>query len=153
MTRCRPTTPGQNAKTHGHREDQEDDRDHHQDLLAGAGLDQRAAAGLADVGGLGVQHVGQRGAALDRDRDALRRTARPRGSPVRRGQRVEGAARPASPVRTSASTRAEVGGELAAAAAYDPVERGDRALAGGDGERQQLGDGRELGEDPALALA
>ena len=47
----------------------------------------------------------------------------------------------------------EVGGELAAAASYDAVERRDRALPCGDREGQELGDGGELGEDPALARA
>ena len=107
-------------------------------------------AGLADVGGLGVQHVGQRGAALDRDRDALGEPGDQR-QPGAGGQPVEGR-RDRLAGADVGEHPAQVGGELAAAAAYDPVERGDRALAGRDRQREQLGDGRELGEDPALAL-
>jgi len=48
--------------------------------------------------------------------------------------------------------RGQVGGELAAGSAYHPVEGGHRALTGRNREREQLGDSRELGEDPALPL-
>ena len=46
----------------------------------------------------------------------------------------------------------EVLGEGTVAAAYDAVECGDRALARGHGEREQLGDSRELREDLPLAV-
>ncbi len=72
------------------------------------------------------------------------------GRPVRGGQPVEGA-RDRLAGADLGEHPGQVGGELAAGAAYDPVEGGDRALAGGDGEGEELGDGRELGEDPALA--
>ena len=47
---------------------------------------------------------------------------------------------------------AELAAELAVASAVHALERADRPLAGGDGEREQLGDGRELLEHPLLAL-
>ena len=97
-------TPGQKANSDGHRQDEEHDRHHHEDLLAGGDLDQLATAGLADVGGLGVQDVGQRRAALDRDGDALGEP-RDRRQPSARPRSVEGRAT-GSPVRTAASTRA-----------------------------------------------
>ena len=105
MVRERPTTPGQNANSTVTGQHEEHDRAPSSAPRDGGDLDQLAAPGLADVGGLGVQHVGQRRAALDRDRDAL-------GEP--RDQRQPGWWRPSgrtptttgSPVRTAASTRA-----------------------------------------------
>ena len=47
-------------------------------------------------------------------------------------------------MRIAASTAAEICGQRALGPAYDPVECGDGALARCHGERQQLGDGREL---------
>ena len=46
---------------------------------------------------------------------------------------------------------AQLVGELSAGEPADPFQRTDRALAGADGQREQLGDGGELGEHPALA--
>src|SRR4051794_12877821 len=45
---------------HRHRQDQEDARDHHRDLLAAARLEQPPLAGLAHVGRLRAQDLGQR---------------------------------------------------------------------------------------------
>ena len=46
------------------------DRRHHRDLLACCGLDEQTPTRLPHVGGLGVQDVGERGAALHGDGDA-----------------------------------------------------------------------------------
>src|SRR5688572_13907223 len=45
-------------------EDEKDDGDHHRDLLAAARLDEIATCGFTHVGGLGMEDVDQRGAAL-----------------------------------------------------------------------------------------
>jgi hypothetical protein len=119
-----------------------DNCDHHEDLLPCRDLDQLAPAGLADIGCLGVQHVGQRGAPLDRDGHTL-------GEPgdqwqaARASQAVEGLSDRFTRAH-SGQHHAEVARELAATSTYDAVERRDRALPGGDGERQELGDHREL---------
>src|SRR3954454_16581416 len=55
----------------GYRQDEEDDRDHHRDLLAAPGFQQGALAGFPDVDRLGAQHVGERCAAFDRDDESL----------------------------------------------------------------------------------
>ena len=149
-SRCRPTTPGQKAKSTVIGQHQEDDGHHHQDLLAGGDLDQLAAPGLADVGGLRVQHVGQRRAALDGDRDALGEAGDER-QPGRRGHPVEGGAD-----RLAGADRRRAP-EPRSGESSPPLRRTTRSSAptglspGGHGEGEQLGDGRELGEDPALA--
>lgn len=127
-----------------------DNCDHHQDLLARSRLDQRTATRLPDVGGLGVHHVGERGASLERHRDGLGearddRKAGPRGEVVERpGHR--------SPRAYLGEDPAELDGELTPGPGDHAVERGDRSLPGRDGEREQLGNRWELREHAALAL-
>ena len=103
VVRSSPTTPGQKAKSTVTGQHQEDDRHHHEDLLARGDLDQLAATGLADVGRLGVQHVGQRGARARRRRRCPGRSGRPAAGPVVADHRSK-AAPTGSPVRTAAST-------------------------------------------------
>ena len=88
--------------------------------------------------------------ALDGDGDPWAKRATS-GRPVRGRPPVEGGAERLAGADLGEHLR-QVAGELAAAAADDAVERGDRALAGRDGERQQLGDGGELGQDLAFAV-
>ena len=67
--------------------------------------------GLADVGGLGPQHLGQRRAALDRDGDAVdepgqRRQAGPVAMPLQRGdQRHPGAGLGEGPAELARTAR------------------------------------------------
>src|SRR4051794_12759708 len=95
----------------GDREHQKDNRHHHQNFLAGAGLDQRSSAGLSDVGGLRMQDAGQRRTALDRNGHALREAGDDR-KPGTTGEPVEGGADRASRPDVG-EHRTEVGRELA----------------------------------------
>ena len=139
--------PGEHGEEHRDREDQEDDRDHHRDLLAAARLHERPAALLADVLRLGAQDLGQRGAALDGDDDAVDEPAQARqagavGEALQRGGEVGARAR-------VGQAAPQLAGQLAVREPADPVERADGSLARADGEGQQLGDGRELGRASA----
>ena len=137
---------GEEREQQGDRHDQEDDRHHHRDLLARAGLDQRALRRLADVGGLRVEHVDQRCAALDRDRESSANRDDDRQT-ASRCAKASRAAVIGTPVRDSASTTASSSRKRAAAAGRRPRGRAHRpAFAGRDRQREQIGDDGELGQ-------
>ena len=148
-----PTTPGQNANRTVTGSTRKTTGDHHRDLPAGRATSMSSRRPASRTSAAWACRTSASGrASLDRDRDAL-------GEPGH--QRQPGASWPSG--RTPSATGvagADLGEHPARgpaegsppAAAYDPVERGDRALAGGDRQREQLGHGRELGQDPPLAL-
>ena len=146
-----PTRPGQNAKSTVTGSTRKTTGTIIRISRRDACLDELTTAGLADVAGLRMEYVGQRRAALDGDRDTVRE-ARDDRHPGRRRKPVEGIGNRLTSA-DGGQHRGEIGGQRAPGAAHDAVERGHRALAGSDGERQQLGDGRELLEHRPLALA
>ena len=126
------------------------DGNHHGDFLAAAGFQQLPLAERPNVGGLSPQHIGQRRAAFDGDGHAVEES----------GQRLEPGAVPQvgerGEERSAGAGFGEHAGQLVDQRAVgepgDPVDRAHRALAGGHGQRQHLGDHRELGDDLGVAL-
>src|SRR5690606_1541344 len=57
---------GEDSEEHGQRQDQEHQRQHHGDLFTPGLLDENALGFLARVSRLGVQHVRERCAAIER---------------------------------------------------------------------------------------
>ncbi len=125
------------------------DWDHHRDLFAGSGLDQRPL-GRPHVGRLGCQHIDQGGAALDGNREAFgepghnRETAALGECVQRLGDRDTGAG--------LCQDDGQLIGERSATAGHDPVEGGDGAFACRHRQGEQVSHGGELGEDALLAL-
>ena len=114
VTRCRPTTPGQNAKSDGHRQHQEHDRHHHQDLLAGAATSissRRPASRTSAAWACSTSASGVPRSTATAMPSANRATS---GSPVARGQPRRRPPPTGVPVRIVGQHRAEVGGQLAA---------------------------------------
>src|SRR4051794_38836113 len=130
---------------------EEDDGDHHRDLLAPTGFEQCTLAGLPRINGLRTEDVGERGAAFDRDDHAVNEPAelghsRPRGNTVERlGQGGTGA-------RLGESTL-QFERELPVAVASNSVESTHRRLTCSHRQRKHLRDSRELHRDAALAFA
>ena len=94
-TRCRPTTPGQNANTTVTGQHQEDDRHHHQDLACGRPTSisaRRPASRTSAAWACSTSASGVPRSTATAMPSANRATT---GSPVRRGQVVEGRGRPA----------------------------------------------------------
>ena len=125
----------------------EDNGHHHRDLPARR-LDELTTAGFADVAGLRVEYSvsGVPRSIATATPCAKRATI---GTPVVAASRSNASAT-GSPVRMAASTPAR--SRTTHRAAHDPVECGHRALSRGDGEGQQLGDGRELLDIPLARL-
>jgi hypothetical protein len=98
-----------------------------------------------------VQHVDERGAAVDGDGEALRETgdARDAGAP---GERVEGESHRGAGADVG-DDATELVRERAVAHLHDALEPGDGALARGDGQREEVRDDGELLLHPLLPRA
>lgn len=124
---------------------------HHGYLTLPAGLQQGPPAFLANVDGLGAQHLRQRSAALQSNAHSVHEASQGRqGGPLRDGTE-SGDERRAGP--RVGQRGAQFTGQFPAGPAGCPFQGGDRALAGTDRQGEEFGDSRELKGDQLLAPA